>query len=316
MDHLQAEINAIQQKISQNQTLLSTEKDEEMKSLIEEDIKSLEIELNNLNKTVAAINGEYVAEEESSTEEGSDLNINPNVAILEIRAGTGGEEASLFAYDLYRMYLRYFEKTGWHATEDLMSESETGGVKTVVTEVRGKNAYNLLKNESGVHRVQRVPSTEAAGRIHTSAATIAVLPKIKKIDIEIKPEDLEWSFFRSGGKGGQNVNKVSTAVRLIHTPTQTVIECQEERSQGKNREKALGYLNAKLYTMMQEQQVKDITELRTEQVGTGERSEKIRTYNFPQDRITDHRLGKNYHNIAAIMNGGIDKILADCSELP
>jgi len=312
MDHLQAEINAIQAKISQNNELLSSETDTEMKSLIEEDIKSLETELNSLNNAVAAINGEYV--EEGADEETQD-NINPNVAILEIRAGTGGEEAALFAYDLYRMYTRYAEKVGWHAAEDLMSESETGGVKTVVTEIRGKDAYRLLKNESGVHRVQRVPTTEAAGRIHTSAATVAVLPKIKKIDIEIRPEDLEWEFYRAGGKGGQNVNKVSTAVRLIHTPTQTVVECQEERSQGKNREKALGILYSKIYTMMQEQQVKSITELRSSQVGTGERSEKIRTYNFPQDRVTDHRLGKNYHNIAGIMNGSIDKILIECAEL-
>jgi len=313
MNQLEMEIKGIEEKISQNNDLLSSAQDNEMKKFIEEDIKNLQIQLESLNKALAAMKGDYVEDSEDDGPE--ELDINPNVAILEIRAGTGGEEASLFAADLYRMYIRYAEKVKWHVAGDLLSESETGGIKTVIAEIKGPDAYNLLKNESGVHRVQRVPSTEAAGRIHTSAATVAVLPKLKKITIEIKPEDLTWEFYRSGGKGGQNVNKVSTAVRLTHKPTQTVIECQEERSQLKNREKALGILQAKLYTMMQEQQVQSITDLRSSQVGTGERSEKIRTYNFPQDRVTDHRLGKNFHNIAGIMNGSIEKILTECSQL-
>jgi peptide chain release factor 1 len=313
MDNLELELKSIQKKIEDNTLLLSKETDSEMKALIEEDIKHLKSESNNLQKTIDSINGVYSTPEEDEGD--PNIDVNPNVAILEIRAGTGGEEASLFAKDLFRMYERYAEKVKWHFEEQFMSESETGGIKTAVAEVRGTEAYKLLKNESGVHRVQRVPSTEAAGRIHTSAATIAVLPKVKKINIEIKPEDLGWEFYRAGGKGGQNVNKVSTAVRLTHIPTQTVIECQEERSQGKNRDKALGILTSKLYTLMQEQQVKSITDLRTAQVGGGDRNEKIRTYNFPQDRITDHRLNKNYHNINGVMDGSIEKILVDCSEL-
>lgn len=311
MNNLEAEIQSIQEKIDSNALLLANETDSEMRALIEEDINQLKSEKHSLDKALSAMRGEYVAEEEEDT----GLDINPNVALLEIRAGTGGDEATLFARDLYRMYERYAEKVKWHFEEQLMSESETSGIKTAVAEIKGKDAYTLLKNESGVHRVQRVPSTEASGRIHTSAATVAVLPKVKKINIEIKPEDLGWEFYRAGGKGGQNVNKVSTAVRLTHLPTQTVVECQEERSQGKNREKALGILTSKLYTLMQEQQVKSITELRSSQVGTGERSEKIRTYNFPQDRITDHRLNKNFHNIAGVMNGSIDKILEECQTL-
>ena len=182
-------------------------------------------------------------------------------------------------------------------------------------EIKGLNVYKKLQHESGVHRVQRVPVTESGGRIHTSTATVAVLPELKKTDIEIKPEDLKWDFFRAGGHGGQNVNKVSTAVRLTHLPTQIVIECQEERSQGKNRDKALGVLNSKLYTLMHEQNVKSISDLRTNQVGSGDRSEKIRTYNFPQDRVTDHRINKNWHGIAYILNGDLDKIFQDCNAL-
>lgn len=241
--------------------------------------------------------------------------VNPNIAVVEIRAGTGGDEAGLFASDLLHMYERYAEKNKWKTEEVFRSENSSGGIKTVTVEFKGKNVYTLFKNESGVHRVQRVPTTEKSGRIHTSTATVAVLPQLEKVEIEIKEGDLEWAFSRAGGPGGQNVNKVSTAVRLLHKPTGIIIECREERFQGKNREKALQMLHSKIYNMMQEQHVSKITELRSAQVSSAERSDKIRTYNYPQDRITDHRLNKNYHNMESIMNGNIDKILADCSTL-
>ena len=236
------------------------------------------------------------------------------MVILEIRAGTGGDEATLFARELYKMYSRYGEKHNWVFTELFLSEGDANGIKTLSVEVKGLRVYEKLKNESGVHRVQRVPVTESGGRIHPSTATVAVLPDIKKVDLEIRADDLKWEFFRSGGKGGQNVNKVSTAVRLIHIPTQSVVECQEERSQGKNREKALKILHSKLYTIMHEQNVKHVTDIRTNMVGSGDRSEKIRTYNYPQDRITDHRLNKNWHGINIMMNGGIDNMLDECSK--
>lgn len=244
-----------------------------------------------------------------SVQESRESEVNPDIAILEIRAGAGGNEAGIFAHDLYRMYLRFAEKKKWKLIELFKSENEIGGIKTISTEVKGTQAYRLLKHESGVHRVQRVPITEAGGRIHTSTATVAVLPKLEKVAIEIHPDDLEWEFFRSGGKGGQNVNKVSTAVRLTHKPTGITVECQEERFQGKNREKALEILRSRIYTEMQEQQVKNITELRSGQIGSAMRNEKIRTYNYPQNRVTDHRVNKSWHNIGMIMDGDIEDIL-------
>lgn len=310
MDYIQEAIKEIDEKIAEHEKI-KIGADIEFCILIDEEILNLKKQKLELEQSTQAVGEDD--ETAANTDEGT--NINPNVATLEIRSGTGGNEAGLFAFDLYRMYARYAEKTGWKLEELFKSENEIGGIKTISIEVRGKNAYNLLRHESGVHRVQRVPITESGGRIHTSTATVAVLPKLKKVEIEIKPDDLTWEFFRSGGRGGQNVNKVSTAVRLIHKPTGIIVECQEERFQGKNREKALGILNSRLYTMMQEQQVKSITDLRTGQVGTGERNEKIRTYNFPQNRVTDHRLNKSWHNIEIIMNGEIANILEDCATI-
>lgn len=309
-NYIQTEIERINKEIESNNKILESETDPEMKKLYEEEIVNLQNQKEELSKS---INTQMQKYEKGKEDDASDFNLDPNIATLEIRSGTGGDEAGLFARDLFRMYSRYGEKAKWKIDIDYANENEAGGIKTLTADIKGQNVYELLKNESGVHRVQRVPITEAGGRIHTSTATVAVLPKLKHINIEIKPDDLKWDFFRSGGKGGQNVNKVSTAVRLTHIPTGVIVECQEERYQGKNREKALGILHSKLYTLMQDQHVKSITDLRSSQVGTGERSEKIRTYNFPQDRITDHRINKNWHSIERIMNGEIDKMLEDCS---
>jgi peptide chain release factor 1 len=310
--NLQSEIEAVSAQISQYYTLADQEQNEEMKKLILEETQMLAQQKKELESTLnSLVNGNEIGDAPADEADP----IHPNIAILEIRAGAGGDEAGIFAADLYNMYIRFCERKNWKHEQISFSENEAGGAKLVSSEIRGLGVYPLFKNESGVHRVQRVPVTESGGRIHTSTATVAVLPQLKKVNLEIKPEDLKWEFFRAGGHGGQNVNKVSTAVRLIHLPTNIIIECQEERSQGKNRDKALNVLYSKIYTMMQEQQVKKVTDLRTQQVGTADRSEKIRTYNFPQDRVTDHRINKNWHSINNIMLGFIDNILEDSSNI-
>jgi len=230
-------------------------------------------------------------------------------AIVEIRAGTGGEEAALFAADLYRMYGRYAQSRGWQVELIDSSQTEKGGFKEIVFEIKGKGAFGRLKYERGVHRVQRVPTTEASGRIHTSTATVAVLPEAEEIEIKINPDDIKMDFFRSGGAGGQNVNKVTTAVRLTHLPTGIVATCQDERSQIKNRTKAMAVLRARLYDREQRKQLQETTEDRRSQIGSGERAEKIRTYNFPQDRITDHRISLTLHNLPRIMDGELDDLI-------
>jgi peptide chain release factor 1 len=229
--------------------------------------------------------------------------------IVEVRAGTGGDEAALFAADLYRMYSRYADRRGWKAEVMSASEIGIGGMKEVIFEVRGTGAYSRLKYESGVHRVQRVPATEAQGRIHTSTATVAVLPEAEEVEIGIAEADLRVDIFHSGGAGGQNVNKVATAVRLTHKPTGIVVVCQDERSQLKNRTKAMAVLRARLLDQKQSEQDEEIAGARRKQVGSGERSEKIRTYNFPQDRLTDHRIGLTVHNLPRILDGEIDEII-------
>ena len=229
--------------------------------------------------------------------------------IVEIRAGTGGEEASLFAGELFRMYSRYAETKRWQVEVLSASPSEKGGFKEIVFEIDGKGAYSRLKFESGGHRVQRVPATEAQGRIHTSTATVAVLPEAEDVEIDIDEKDLHFDIYHSGGAGGQNVNKVATAVRVTHIPSGIVVQCQDERSQLKNRVKAVSVLRSRLLAQREEEQAAEISDSRRSQVGTGERAEKIRTYNFPQDRVTDHRVDYTRHGLPAFMDGKIDDVI-------
>ena len=237
-----------------------------------------------------------------------DPNDDKNV-IVEIRAGVGGEEAALFANSLYRMYCMYAESRRWQVEVDSVSETELGGVKEICFTIQGDGAYSRLKFESGVHRVQRVPETESGGRIHTSTVTVAVLPEVDEVDFALNPADIEMQVFRASGAGGQHVNKTSSAVRLIHRPTGTVVECQQERSQFQNRDKALQLLRSRLYEEKVREQEEALTAERRSQVGTGMRNERIRTYNFPQGRVTDHRIGLTLYKIDAIMNGDLDEVI-------
>jgi peptide chain release factor 1 len=229
--------------------------------------------------------------------------------IVEIRAGTGGEEAALFASDLYRMYTRFAEKMGWTVETLDWNETGKGGFKEIVMSIIGEDVYGVMKFESGVHRVQRVPETEAQGRVHTSAASVVVLPEVEDVEIDINPADLQFDTFRSGGKGGQNVNKVETAVRITHKPTGIVVACQQERSQFQNRERAMKMLRAKLYEIRQNEQSASMAAQRKSMIRSGDRSDKIRTYNFPQNRVTDHRIGLTLYNLSEIIDGKIDELV-------
>ena len=237
-----------------------------------------------------------------------DPNDSRNV-ILEIRGGVGGEESALFAHSLLRMYTMYAESHGWKLEIASINETELGGVKDCSAVIEGDGAWSRLKFESGVHRVQRVPETESGGRIHTSAATVAVLPEVEDVDVELNPADIEMQVFRSSGAGGQHVNKTSSAVRLIHKPTGTVVECQQERSQFQNRDKAMQILRSRLYEAEQQRVSAEWSEERRSQVGTGMRNERIRTYNFPQGRLTDHRIGLTLYKLEDVMNGDLDEII-------
>ncbi len=232
-----------------------------------------------------------------------------NKIILEVRAGAGGDEASIFAGDLVRMYQKYCLKQGWGFSISDTSPGTIGGYKTFIGRVDGEGCYEAFKNESGTHRVQRVPATEKAGRVHTSTATVAILPVVEPKEVNIRPDDLEVTFSRAGGPGGQNVNKIESAVRILHKPSGIVVSCREERDQRSNREKAMEMLRAKLYAMQREKEFGDVTTARRAQVGTADRSEKIRTYNFPDDRITDHRFGVKVHNIENVLDGDFGAIL-------
>ncbi len=229
--------------------------------------------------------------------------------IVEIRAGTGGEEAALFAGDLFRMYKKYAEKKGWKVSVTDLRPTELGGIKEITFIVEGKNAYGYLRFESGVHRVQRVPETESGGRIHTSAASVVVLPEVEDVEVEINPEDLKIETFRAGGPGGQHVNMTDSAVRITHVPTGITVTCQDERSQHKNKAKALRILKSRLYDLKKREQEEKLDQLRRTYIGTGDRSEKIRTYNFPQNRVTDHRIGLTLHSLEEILAGELDPII-------
>lgn len=270
----------------------------EMKEMAEEELKDIEAQQQNLLNQIEE-NLKKEAEEEQF----------PNEIILEVRAGAGGDEASIFAYQLAQMYQRYAESKGWRVTKLEESLSSVEGYKEASFEIRGEDIYRKLKYETGVHRVQRIPKTESKGRVHTSTASVAILPIRKKSKIVIKPEDLEWEFSRAGGKGGQNVNKVETAARVIHKPTGFDVRSTAQRSQLKNKETALSILTARIEQYYEEQEAAKYSSERKEQIGTSDRSEKIRTYNFPQNRVTDHRIKESWHNIEGIMAGELDEII-------
>ncbi|MAF59438.1 MAG: PCRF domain-containing protein [Candidatus Pacebacteria bacterium] len=290
--------------VEQYDRLLSEEEgvgsmsDSGMEELKEEELKRIENEKKSLIEQMEQITRADVEEEKF-----------PNEVVLEVRAGAGGEEAALFAEELALMYQRYAESRGWRTNILNESKSSLGGYKEASVEIKGEGVFKELRFETGVHRVQRIPATEKQGRIHTSTASVAILPIRKKSKIEVSPDDLEIEFSRSGGAGGQNVNKVETAVRIIHKPTGIDVRSTAERSQQKNREKAMGILLSKLETLHEEEEAKKHSEERREQIGTGDRSEKIRTYNFPQDRVTDHRIKESWSNIEGIMGGAITPII-------
>jgi len=284
------------QSLEETRAMLGKGLDEEMAALVKEEIETLDVRLQSLMKEI-----EKSLLPRDATEERD--------VIVEIRGGAGGDEAALFAADLFRMYTRYAEAKGWQVDVIDSSQSGIGGFKEVIFEVKGRGAYSRLRYERGVHRVQRVPITEAGGRIHTSTATVAVLPEAEEVEVGINPDDLRVDTFRSSGHGGQHVNKVATAVRITHLPTGIVATCQDERSQLRNRTRAMAVLRARLLDREQRRQEEKLARERRSQVGTGERSEKIRTYNFPQGRVSDHRIGLTLHNLESILGGELDPLI-------
>ena len=290
------EYEATSKSLEETESMLDDNLDDDMRDLVKQEIEDLHEKLSEIEEDLKVA---LIPKDENDEKD----------IIMEIRAGAGGDEAGLFAADLFRMYSRYAQEQGWNVEIINANESGIGGFKEVVFEVKGKNVFSRLKYERGVHRVQRVPVTESSGRIHTSTATVAVLPEADEVDVDINSDDLRIDIFHSGGAGGQNVNKVATAVRIIHIPTGIVTVCQDERSQLRNKNKAMAVLRARLLDIEKMRQEEEMGEERRSQLGTGDRSEKIRTYNFPQDRVTDHRIGLSLHNLEGILEGSIDELI-------
>ncbi|MBA7623288.1 Peptide chain release factor 1 [subsurface metagenome] len=290
------EYKATAKSLEETRTMLNGELDEDMVALVKQEIGGLESKLGHL------LQGLKFALLPKDASDERDI-------IMEVRAGAGGDEAGLFAADLFRMYSRYAQSKGWGVDIINVNESGIGSFKEIIFEVKGKGAFSRLKYERGVHRVQRVPITESSGRIHTSTATVAVLPEADEVEVSVKPDDLKIDIFHSRGAGGQNVNKVATAVRITYLPTGMVATCQDERSQLRNKMRAMAVLRARLLDIEQRKKEAEMSEQRRSQVGTGDRAEKIRTYNFPQDRVSDHRIGLTLHNLPRILEGELDELI-------
>jgi len=291
----------VKKEIEESNELKKGEVDEELNEMINEEIASLSKEKDQLEEDL----NELLYPEDPR---------NKKDIIVEIRAGAGGDEAALFVNDLFRMYSRFAERNRWKVEVMNSNSTEIGGFKEIIFGISGENVFGNLKQESGVHRVQRIPVTESGGRIHTSTVTVAILPEAEDIEMEINPNDIKIDRFRSTGPGGQSVNTTDSAVRVTHIPTGIVVTCQDEKSQHKNKEKALKVLRARLFDRLQSEQNEKIDKQRKKQVGTGDRSERIRTYNFPQNRITDHRINKNFHNLEEMLDGNMDDLIASFKE--